>query len=97
MISPTVKQVWNIAMHVLCNFFGLLKTQQLTTLADTAFISFYLKSQWVMTQFIKVFRSFLWGREQCDQIALLLFTLPVYIIENLPRRIKFAKVGTKVC
>ena len=31
-IGPTVKQVWNIAMHVLHNFFGLLKTQQLTHL-----------------------------------------------------------------
>ena len=42
-IGPTVKHVlWNIAMlHVLHNFFGLSKTQQLTSWADTAFISFY--------------------------------------------------------
>ena len=36
----TVKHVWNVAMHVLHTFEGLSKTQQRTTWANTAFISF---------------------------------------------------------
>ena len=42
-ISPTVKHVWNIAfaMHDLDNFFRVSEIQQLTSWADTAFISFY--------------------------------------------------------
>ena len=40
-IGPTVRLVWNIAMYVLYNFFGLLDTQQPTTWADAAFISFF--------------------------------------------------------
>ena len=38
--DPTVKHAWNIAMHVLDIFFFLSKTQQLTTRADRALISF---------------------------------------------------------
>ena len=35
-VGPTVRHVCNIAMHVLHNFFGLSKKQQLATWADTA-------------------------------------------------------------
>ena len=38
--SPTVKHVWNIAMHVVLHIF-LSKSQQPTFWADTAFISLY--------------------------------------------------------
>ena len=33
-------------LHMCCIFYDLSKTQQLTTLADTAFLSFYLRATW---------------------------------------------------
>ena len=39
-IGPIVKQVWNIAIHVL-DIFSFVKNTIATTWADTAFISFY--------------------------------------------------------
>ena len=41
-IGPTVKHEWNVTRHVLHYFLGYSETQQLTTWADPAFISFYM-------------------------------------------------------
>ena len=38
--QPTVKRVWNAAMHMLYNIFVFVK-YTIITWADTAFISFY--------------------------------------------------------
>ena len=41
-IGPTVKQLWNYAMHLLHNFRCLTQTQQIFAWADPAFISYSL-------------------------------------------------------
>ena len=46
-IGPIVEYVWNIAVHDLDKFFCLSKTQQLTTWADTVFISLYYRALWL--------------------------------------------------